>query len=42
MRIVTHALAESAIWLPDADSPLDVLANKKLHPGAYEALEKFN
>ena len=42
VRIVTHALAESAIWLPDADSPLDVLANKKLHPGAYEALEKFN
>ena len=42
VRIVTHALAESASWLPDADAPLDVLSNKNLHPGAYDALQNFN
>ena len=41
VRIVTHAVAESSVWLPDAHSAEKVMELSDLHPAAKEALELY-
>ena len=41
VRIVTYAVAESSVWLPDAHSAKKVMELSDLHPAAMEALQLF-